>query len=242
MAYGRYWDGVMPVISLIGIAALGSTNVTGLWARARAGLVATAAAGLLLALWRQRDIDNAIERDGSLRPGRRVLGLEPYLDNYGLPVFWITVVAVIIGVVVVLVALHRPGGVDSSRRATAGLLLVVLAIANARADQRIDARENRAPLISSVTELDEGVLPPGAVIAMGPDRGGRFWRWTGLQFYLPENEFRMTDDHVLDSGADFGLAPFGDSRLAQSGAEPIWSDPRSDLVLWRLPSRENSSP
>lgn len=241
LIYGRYNDAVVwPVIAL-GLAWIGWRFRDGIrWrhvATAGGVLIALVASGLAVERWH----GDAIRSSYGVRS--MIAGLLAFVDgNDVLDAQRVTLItAGVFGCLIVLIAAAQ---VRDARplvvAVTASAAVLMMAVGAVRTERVADLRLNGWANAVAVREIDE-LVPEGAVLGMRPvpDSQDPIVRWITqrqrfqlYQMFLPHRTF-VRDRGVDDDVGPYVFAPLRDPDLTQAGAELVWTDPSSQIGLWK---------
>lgn len=239
LVYGRYTDAIIWPVLVVAIAWVvalrrAERRRDTSWIVATVAIAAFATAGGVYAFH-----DIAFSESVGVRP--MVAGFLPWLGGRNaIPVFLLTGLAMI-GLAALLALARWPGPRST---VLVGVVAVALAVAGLRTHDALALRLNIWAAASAVTEIEDGIVPPGEPIgfrfvrdADGPTASWDDQRRRGqlYQMYLPDRQF-LRDRGVDDAVGPYVFAPVGDPELVDAGAEVLWTDPRVQIALWREPS------
>ena len=240
LIYGRYNDAVIWPVIAVGIAWLvrdlvrESRRVAG-WMIA-GPIVVTLELGWLMYQLHHKQLG----RSAGIRT--MISGLQPVIGTgSSVRPLLITVVAIVAFGVILLVAARPPRA-----GLAVGLVATVLIAGGYTSHRSVAARLNSAEQVAAVTEIEDGILPPGEVVGYrfipdmyGPSaplslQGAYSFLY---QWFLPDHEFR-TDGGLSDDVGPYVFAPTNDPLLLATGATLLWTDATIEIGLWKESPQE----
>ena len=226
--YGRYNDGVMAPVLLVGLWWLFTER-----RRRRVVVTALGVAAFVIAssaaLWAWRR--GPLSESNGLEP--MILGLQPFIRSTPrIGVGAIASSAAVIGAVAVAASMWKPG-----RRTLvlAPLLLALVVTGSVWTHDVLEREWSSRGDYSVVQAVRNDVIDDGEMIDFylpaGSDSTNRLMLY---EMYLPKNEFTVVSDVLDQESSTFVFAPSDDDRLTTSGAVLLWSDPdHPPFGLWQ---------
>jgi hypothetical protein len=227
LVYGRYNDAIITPVLVVGVAALlGAVPYVRLLATTIVASGLTLATGSLL--WALRS--EILSQSNGLEP--MILGLQPFATSDTT----IDVLRISVWAAALTLALGGLAVVGKSRAApvlVAAALVLLVALAGARASSIVNRYWDDSGDTSAVAELRDGILTDGVPVDFFLQPGSTSTnRMMLYQFYLPRTEFTVVNDLVGNGTTPYVFARLREDGLAESGATLAWRDPRGRYGLW----------
>lgn len=236
MVYGRYWEAFVAPLVLLGLLYVVSAGRGALRRSIGVLLAVTAGSALLLVAVRGDDITEATARNGGLGIGRRIVGLVPFLrDRTELPVFEITLIALVMMAIAYAPVLLLRGAV-AARAVTLAILAVFTVVGIAMGDRYLDPGVPDPDRLDAISvPFESGVVPPGSTVHFTGNGLGRVW----FRYQSEVTDFALPRFDPADPDRpDYLVGRRREPVMRRWGAEVVWEDPYSNVVIWAVPPGE----